>query len=125
LDRFGQVGRRDLLGGGQVGHGAGDLQDAVVGASREVELLDSGAQERLAGAIYWYGRSASRSPWRLKMATSLASAIAARSCPSGTVRRQFARPRIRGEIPRWFLQPDAALCLGPGTCQRSLLFKAI
>jgi hypothetical protein len=37
LQRFGQVGWRDLRVASQVGDGAGELEDAVIGAGRELE----------------------------------------------------------------------------------------
>jgi len=38
LDRFTEVGGVDFFGGGEVGDGAGDLEDTVVGAGAEAEL---------------------------------------------------------------------------------------
>jgi len=44
LERFGQVGRGDVLAAGQVGDGAGELEHAVVGAGGELEM---GLAERI------------------------------------------------------------------------------
>ena len=46
MDGFGDVGDGEVLGGFEVGDGAGDFKDAVVGASGE-SLLEHGALEEL------------------------------------------------------------------------------
>ena len=48
LDRFGDMGGFDDLGAGQVGDGAGHLDDAVMGAHGEAEVL-IGLPEQAAG----------------------------------------------------------------------------
>src|SRR5271156_5027160 len=48
LDRFGDVGNGQLCLAFEVGDGAGDLQDAIVGAGTEALLLH-GAFEKLLG----------------------------------------------------------------------------
>ena len=47
LDRLGHVCRSDFRVTAEVGDSAGDLQQAVVGAGGESELLDGGAEKRL------------------------------------------------------------------------------
>ena len=49
LDGFGEVGGGDVGAGVEVGDGARELQDAVVGARGEMQLVDGGAQQRLHG----------------------------------------------------------------------------
>ncbi len=41
----------DIFAFGEVGDGAGQFQDAVVGSRREVQLLHGGLQEPLAGGV--------------------------------------------------------------------------
>src|SRR6266487_5366833 len=48
LDGFGDVVGGEAFGGGQVGDGAGDLEDAIVGAGAEV-LLRHGQLEEVEG----------------------------------------------------------------------------
>lgn len=48
LDGFGDVGDGEVLGGFEVGDGAGDFEDAVVGAGGE-SLLEHGAFEEFFG----------------------------------------------------------------------------
>ncbi len=47
LNRLRNVRHSDLFAGIQVGDGAGEFQDAVVGAGGEVQLVDGGAQQGL------------------------------------------------------------------------------
>jgi hypothetical protein len=51
LQRLGDVGRGDLLRGGEIGDGEGQLQDPVVGAGREPLLAHGRAQQRLGGVV--------------------------------------------------------------------------
>jgi hypothetical protein len=45
------VGGLDVVGGGEVGDGAGQLQDPVVAAGRELQLSNGGADQLLAGLV--------------------------------------------------------------------------
>jgi hypothetical protein len=51
LERLGEVGRRGLVGAGEVGDRAGELQHAVVAAGGQAELRTGGAQELGAGGV--------------------------------------------------------------------------
>src|SRR5512146_2714032 len=51
LDGFADVVDGDLLGGFEVGEGAGDAEDAVVGAGGELEVLDGEAEQVLGGLV--------------------------------------------------------------------------
>ncbi len=52
MQRLGDVRRGDRFAARQVSDGAGELEDTVEGARRELEPLGSGAQNRLGGGIY-------------------------------------------------------------------------
>ena len=45
LDGFGNVGDVDVFGLSEVGDGAGDFEDAIVGAGAEVQIFHSLAEE--------------------------------------------------------------------------------
>ena len=51
LQGLGQVGGVDILCPGEVGDGAGEFEDAVVGAGAEVHLADGGLHQVLAVLI--------------------------------------------------------------------------
>jgi hypothetical protein len=51
LQRFGDVSRGDLLLGGEIGDGAGQLQHPVVGAGREPHLAHGCAEHGLGGVV--------------------------------------------------------------------------
>ena len=51
MDGFGDVFSLDRFGAGEVGHGAGDFEDAVVGAGAEVQLFHRGAKEVAGGVV--------------------------------------------------------------------------
>ena len=50
-DGFADVAGEDVGGGVEVGDGAGDAEDAVVGAGRHVVAVHSGAQEAHGGVV--------------------------------------------------------------------------
>ena len=51
LDRLGDVGGGDGVGAGEVGDGAGDLEDAGVGAGGEAEPVGDELQHPVAGGV--------------------------------------------------------------------------
>lgn len=51
LHRFGDMRRLDLLGAGEIGNGAGQLEDAVVGAGAEMQLAHGCLEQILAGSV--------------------------------------------------------------------------
>ncbi len=51
LQRFGQVGGGNIHAAGKVGDGAGEFEDAVVGAGGELQLVHGGAHQSSAGFI--------------------------------------------------------------------------
>ncbi len=56
MDGFGQVGGVDAVGGGEVGDGAGDFENAVEGAGGEAEALEGGVEQRLAAGASEHSR---------------------------------------------------------------------
>src|SRR5436305_678810 len=53
LQGFRNVGGADLVRGGEVGDGAGEFDDAVMGAGGEVHLAGGGAHQLLARRVQW------------------------------------------------------------------------
>ncbi len=51
LQGFGDVRRGNGIGFGEIGDGARELEDAMEGASRELQALGGSAQERLGGGL--------------------------------------------------------------------------
>jgi hypothetical protein len=54
LERFGEVGGFDVVGTGEVGDGAGELEHPVIAAGGELQLLEGGSRR---GGVYRRHRS--------------------------------------------------------------------
>lgn len=52
LQGFGDVGRLDDVGAGEVGNGTGELENAVEGEGGKLEALGGGLKERLRGGVH-------------------------------------------------------------------------
>ena len=51
LDGFGEMGRTNGAAPGEIGDGAGNTQNAVIGPGRKVESLHGGVHQRLSAGI--------------------------------------------------------------------------